>query len=129
MKQKKVQLHGYISKGTLDRFKSFVKNKHAHQEKGDFSFELEQALGVYMAHTHGNDKNNPSPKAHTWKQEIKDHLFTVGYQDVYNVPLSHVEAAIHQLYGTDKRTVQRKLDLLESYGCIKFLSPSVVEFV
>lgn len=129
MKKAKVQLHAMVEKGLYDKFLASIQRKHGKREHGVISFEIAQALQVYLAHTQTSSKNNPSPKAFTWKSEIIEHLWTLGYDKVYNVPLEHVKAAIHTLYGTDPRTVKNKLDLLESYGCIKFPGREVVEFV
>ena len=77
------------------------------------------------------EKSNPHPKIYAIKQDIfRWFVESELYLEVPQfVPKTHLQSAIAALRGTDKRTIDKWLNDLEKYGCIKKSSMWQYEFV
>ena len=126
------------------KFRELVNLKHPMYDRGALSYEVEQALRQYIAsytlNTHAQDtkssmpnveKSNPNPRVYLFKQQIFKWL--VESEIYLEVPQfimrKHLEMEIGALRGTDKRTINKWLDDLEKYGCIKKSGIQQFEFV
>lgn len=135
MEENKVQLKVYISHKLDEKFRKMVAMKYVRIERGLLSHEVEQALQQYMASSNTQaqstqtrsfqqkfEKNNPIPSVYTLKHEIRKYLFESGkYDDEYTqfIPHKHLVEAINALKGVDKRTVDKWINLLKRYDCIR----------
>ena len=135
MEENKVQLKVYISHKLDEKFRKMVAIKYERFERGLLSYEVEQALQQYVASSNTQaqstqtrpsqqkfEKNNPIPSVYTLKHEIRKYLFESGkYDNEYTqfIPHKHLVEAINALKGVDKRTVDKWVNLLKRYDCIR----------
>lgn len=132
-----VQFNAKISRSLDDRFRKMVSVKHPNYSRGALSFEVEQALANYLAlnvsgSTHPQITNpvNPVPKVFHLKNQIKAYLrekHGIDTEEISQYTLSMVKDAIKAIKGIDPRTVEKWRRELERNGCLKEISPNVVE--
>lgn len=133
----KVQLHAYVEKDTLDKFRELVSVKYEGYAGGQLSMEVEQALQSWLA-THKQStlfpakgmKANPAPKSLVLKHQIYEYLKDAkGLDRPYTISIKFVHEAIAALRGSDPRTIARWMDELVKFGQIKLLyGGEIVEF-
>jgi len=135
---KKVRLTLWIEASLSLKFRQFVAEQYGQMGKGLLSFEAAQALQSWVS-THKDTQRelihkpvNPMPNVFTLKQQVKDYLvstFDYDPQNLYKLRKEHLITAISALRGTDKRTIEKWMRLFEKYKVIKWVTPSVVEFL
>ena len=133
---KKVRFGIWLDPLIDSKFREFVAQQYGKVSKGLLSFEVSQALQAWIG-THKSTQTelshkppNPVPNVFVVKEEVKKYLqVTFGYEQIYKVPKNHLILALSSLRGTDERTVRKWVKLFEKYKVIKWVTPSVVEFL
>jgi hypothetical protein len=133
----KAQLHIYVDKDTLDKFRQLVSIKYEGYAGGQLSMEVEQALQSWLA-THKQStlfpakgmKANPAPKSQRLKHQIYEYLKEAkGIDHPYTISVKFLREAIAALRGSDPRTIARWQNELVKFGQIKLLyGGEIVEF-
>jgi len=133
---KKVKFGVYLDPDLAHKFRVFVAEQYGKASKGLISFETAQALQAWIS-THKSTQTelihkppNPIPNVFQVKLQVKEYLRTTfGYEQIYKVPKNHLIMAISSLRGTDERTIKKWIKLFEKYQVIKWVTPSMVEFL
>jgi len=133
---KKIKFGVYLDPFLAQKFRQFVAEQYGKVSHGLLSFEVAQALQAWMS-THKSTQTelmhkppNPIPNVFQVKLQVKEYLRTTfGYEQIYKVPKNHLIMAISSLRGTDERTVKKWIKLFEKYKVIKWVTPSMVEFL
>jgi len=124
----KVRLGLFITRDLSTKFRTFIHQKYQKFEKGYLSYEAEQAIRYWLAmHTKAQttiavNKPNPTPKVYVAFAEVKDYLLRNFYDQLnagQQIPRSHIELAIQNTRGSDRRTVQKWLRTFDKNGLIK----------
>jgi hypothetical protein len=110
------------------KFRKLIIQKYTKYEQGYLSYEVEQALRYWLAlHTKAqniieNQKPNPTPKVYLTFAEVKDYLLRTKYYELKNgqqIPRSHIEEAIMNTRGSDRRTIEKWFRIFHKNGLIK----------
>jgi endonuclease III len=133
---KKVKVGFLLDDVLVTKFRQFVAEQYGKVSKGLLSFEASQALQAWISTHKGTQTElmhkppNPIPNVFTVKEQVKTYLReTFGYEQIYKVPKTHLIMALSSLRGTDERTIRKWMKLFEKYKVIKWVTPSVVEFL
>ena len=133
---KKVKVRFLIDDVLVMKFRQFVAEQYGKVSHGLLSFEVAQALQAWMS-THKSTQTqlvhhppNPIPNVFLVREQVKAYLKdTLGYDQIYKIPKTHLIIAISALRGTDKRTIDKWIKLFEKYKIIKWVTPVYVEFL
>jgi hypothetical protein len=128
--RKKVPLYVFVSEDLAIRLRRFIALKHQTTEKGLLSFEVEQALMNHLAVQSTQQQNTQIKRSHSQNQilkvkkvmeDIQKYLIESElYVDIPQFILEkHLDQAIANLRGVDKRTIKIWKQSLEQYGHIK----------
>jgi hypothetical protein len=131
--RKKVPLYVFIPEELAARLRRFIALKHQTTEKGLLSLEVEQALRNYLAVQSTQQQNTQINKSSYLQQQnqilkvkkvmedIQKYLIESElYVDIPQFILEkHLDQAIANLRGVDKRTIKTWKQLLEQYGHIR----------
>lgn len=139
MTEDMVVLKVLVPRGLSQRFREVVGAKHG-QQRGALSYEAAVALSQYIAtykqiqstkNSLQVQESNPIPKVYELKQAIYEYLVDSGlYAEVPQfIPDKHLKTAIGYVRGTDRRTINKWVNALKRYGCIKISGPRQYEFV
>ena len=125
---KKIKLGVFLPKSLVENFRNLIMQKYNRYEKGLLSYEVEMALRSWLAlHTKAQKtlevkKPNPTPKVYMYFAEVKDYLLRKYYTELWSgqqIPYKHLEEAIINTRGADKRTVQKWLRIFHTSGLVK----------
>jgi hypothetical protein len=133
---KKIKFGVYLDPFLAQKFRQFVAEQYGKVSHGLLSFEVAQALQAWMS-THKSTQTqlvhlppNPIPNVFMVREQVKTYLKdTLGYDQIYKIPKSHLILAISALRGTDQRTIKKWIKLFEKYKVIKWVTPAYVEFL
>lgn len=124
----KVQFKVYLPKNLAFQIRKLIMQKYSKYERGLLSYEVEMALRSWLAlHTKAQnsievEKPNPTPRVYKYFAEVKDYLLRNYYIELRSgqqIPYKHLEEAIMNTRGSDKRTVQKWLRTFTRMGLIK----------
>lgn len=130
-KRKKVPLYVFVPEELAARLRRFIALKHQTTEKGLLSLEVEQALMNHLAVQSTQQQNTQIKRSHSQQNQIlkvkkvmediqKYLIESELYVDIPQFILEkHLDQAIANLRGVDKRTVKTWRQLLEQYGHIR----------
>ncbi len=134
--RKKVKLGIWVDAVLIEEFRRFVAEQYGKISHGLLGFEVSQALQAWMSAHKGTQTElmhkppNPIPNVFQVKEQVKEYLRgTFGYEQIYKIPKNHLIMAISSLRGTDERTVKKWIRLFEKYKVIKWVTPSMIEFL
>jgi len=133
----KVQLKIYLPRNLVEELKRLTLSKYG-KFHGALSYEVEQALGVWLAtHTQNHTKQlvintaNPQPKVFKVWNQVKAYLKEkFGYNSIFPqqlIPKKHIIEAITAIRGNDERTIQKWLNNFQKYQLIKWIGGEVYE--
>jgi hypothetical protein len=136
-KEDKVQLKVYLPKNLVEELKRLAFSKYGNFH-GALSFEVEQALGVWLAtHTQNHTKQlvmnaiNPQPKVYKVWNQVKAYLKEkFGYNAIVTqqlIPKKHIIEAIAAIRGDDERTVRKWLENFQKFKLLKWVGGEVYE--
>jgi hypothetical protein len=136
-KEDKVKLQVWIPRKIFDEVRRLAWAKYG-KFHGALSFEVEQALGVWIAtHTQNHTKQlainqiNPQPRTFKVWNQVKAYLQEkFGYSAIVPqlmIPQKHIAEAIMALRGADERTVKGWFERFQKYHLIKWVSGEVFE--
>jgi hypothetical protein len=129
--RKKVPLYVFVLEELAARLRRFIALKHQTTEKGLLSLEVEQALRNYLTVQSTQQQNTQIKSSHSQQnqilkvkkvmEEIQKYLIESQlYVDIPQFILEkHLDHAITNLRGVDKRTIKTWKQLLEQYGHIR----------
>jgi|SRR5918994_3713862 hypothetical protein len=128
-KRKKVPLYVFISE-VEKRLRRFIALKHQTVEKGLLSLEVEQALKNYLAIQSTQQQNTQSGRSPSQNQIIKVkkvmediQKYLIDNELYVEIPQfileKHLDEAIANLRGLDKRTIRTWKQHLELHGYIR----------
>jgi hypothetical protein len=129
--RKKVPLYVFVLEELAARLRRFIALKHQTTEKGLLSLEVEQALRNYLTVQSTQQQNTQIKSSHSQQnqilkvkkvmEEIQKYLIESQlYVDIPQFILEkHLDQAITNLRGLDKRTIKTWKQLLEQYGHIR----------
>jgi len=124
----KVQVKVYLPKDLALNIRKLIQQKYQKYERGLLSYEFEMALRNWLAlHTKAQtileaNKPNPTPKVYRVFAEVKDYLLRKYYEELRSgqqIPYKHLEEAIMNTRGSDKRTIRKWLQTFHKMGLIK----------
>jgi hypothetical protein len=129
-KRKKVPLYVFVPEELAGRLRRFIALKHQTVEKGLLSLEVEQALKNYLAVQSTQQQNTQSGRSPSQNQiikvkkvmeDIQKYLTDNGlYAEIPQFILEkHLDEAIANLRGLDKRTIRTWKQHLELHGYIR----------
>jgi len=133
----KVQLKVYLPRSLVEELKRLALAKYG-KFHGAISYEVEQALGVWLAtHTQNHTKQltlnsaNPQPRVFKVWNQVKAYLREkFGYDSIFPqqlIPRKHIVEAIAAIRGDDERTIQKWLNSFQKYQVLKWISGEVYE--
>jgi hypothetical protein len=128
-KEEKIPLFVRLPKSLVNSFRDYVSMKYSTDRYGWQSYEIELALKHHLAiqntqHQNPqilNCKENKNFKIRNVMEQINRYFINI---ELYTeppkfIPEKHLNQAIADLHGTDKRTIAKWRDLLLKYGHIK----------
>jgi hypothetical protein len=124
----KVQVKAWIHDDVQVKLRQLINQKYSKYEKGYLSYEVEQAIRYWLAlHTKAQtiievNKPNPTPKVYMTFAEVKDFLLRTWYGELNSgqqIPRIHIENAIANIRGSDKRTIEKWFRIFHKNGLIK----------
>jgi hypothetical protein len=124
----KVQVKAWIHDDVQLKLRQLINQKYSKYEKGCLSYEVEQAIRHWLAlHTKAQtiievNKPNPTPKVYMMFAEVKDYLLRTWYGELNSgqqIPRIHIENAIANIRGSDKRTIEKWFRIFHKNGLIK----------
>jgi predicted transcriptional regulator len=130
-KRKKVPLYVFVSEGLAARLRRFIALKHQTTEKGLLSLEVEQAIMNHLAVQSTQQQNTQIKRSYSQQnqllkinkvmEDIQKYLIESQlYVDLPQfIPEKHLDQAIANLRGVDKRTIKIWKQNLEQYGHIR----------
>jgi hypothetical protein len=129
-KRKKVPLYVFVPEELAARLRKFIALKHQTTEKGLLSLEVEQAIMNHMAVQSTQQQNTQIKRSHSQNQllkvkkvmeDIQKYLIESElYVDIPQfIPEKHLDQAIANLRGVDKRTIKIWKQNLEQYDHIR----------
>ena len=132
----KVKFGVYLDRDLIEEFHRFIAEQYGKVQHGMVSFEVEQAIRAWLS-THkctqtalSHQPPNPSPRVFLAREAVKAYLRDrFGYDSIYKVPKSQIIEAIGAVRGVDDRTVKKWIRLFEKFHLLKWITPSVVEFL
>ncbi|MEM2892575.1 MAG: hypothetical protein QW486_00320 [Candidatus Bathyarchaeia archaeon] len=132
---KKVKVGFYISEPLVERFRTFVIQKYSKYERGFFSSEVELCLKYWLdLHTKSHDlkmKVRPTPpsKIVLAFAEVRNYLLSSYiYMELpprTEIPRVHLEKAIANVRGSDRRTIQKLMEIFHKMGFIELITPNL----
>ena len=139
--RKKVPLYVFVPEELAARLRRLIALKYQTTEKGLLSLEVEQALLNHLAVQSTQQQNTQIKRSHSQQnqllkvkkvmEDIQKYLIESElYVDIPQFILEkHLDQAIANLRGVDKRTVKTWKQLLEQYGHIKKSGLSTYEIL
>jgi hypothetical protein len=129
-KIRKVPLYVFVPEELAASLRRFIALKHQTTEKGLLSLEVEQALKHYLVVQSTQQQNTQIKKSQLQNQifkvkkvmeDIQNYLIESQlYVDIPQFIIEkHLDQAIANLRGVDKRTIKTWKQLLEQYGHIR----------
>ena len=129
-KRRKVPLYVFVPEELATRLRRFIALKHQTVEKGLLSLEVEQALRNYSAVQSTQQQNTQSGRSSSQNQIIKVKKVMADIQQYWidsglyvEIPQyfleKHLDEAIANLRGIDKRTIKTWKQYLEQHGYIR----------
>jgi hypothetical protein len=130
----RAQLSVIIDKKLYDEFRKLVFMKYG-KFRGCLSWEVEQALRVWIAHHKNFNKNldvaNPKPKPARVFDQVKKYLEErYGYGAIITgqqIPRQHLVEAIAAIRGTNPNTIKHWMDQFIKFKLIKWIGGEVFE--
>ena len=140
-KRKKVPLYVFVPEELAARLRRFIALKHQTTEKGLLSLEVEQAIMKHLAVQSTQQQNTQIKRSDSQQNQIlkvkkvmediqKYLLESELYVDIPQFILEkHLDQAIANLRGVDKRTIKIWKQNLEQYGHIRKSGLSMYEIL
>ena len=129
--RKKVPLYVFVSEEVAARLRRFIAQKYQTTQKGLLSLEVEQAIMNHLAVQSTQQQNTQINRSYSQQnqllkvkkvmKDIQKYLIESElYVDIPQFILEkHLDQAIANLRGVDKRTIKTWKQLLEQYGYIR----------
>ncbi len=134
----KVKVLFYLSESLNKKLRELIASKYQTFERGMLSNEVEDALTYWIGmHTKAQKELvqnhiNPTPKVARVFMDIKQYLLTNHYDALkcgMTVPKHHLEEAIGNVRGNDKRTILKWLQAFVKMKLVKPITASMWEIV
>lgn len=134
----KVKVGFSLPKDLVEEFKRFVVAKYKGYTRGDFSWEVEQALRNWIAlHTDAQidamvKKPNPPASVERVFYQVKvwmEQEYGCGLEKGSHMSRKLLERAIAAVRGSDPRTIKKWMKIFHEFGLIKPLTAGVWEFL
>jgi len=132
----------YIDMNIEKKLRNLIQNKYEHYQKGLLSYEVELAIRNWLAlHTQTQKiknnaviqgKPNPLPNVIIAFQKVKEYLLGKYYDTLFQgqqINYKHLEEAIMNTRGVDKRTIRKWLKIFHKMGFIKPITPMIWEIL
>ena len=124
----KEQLGIYLSKSVVKELKEFVKSRNGNMY--GLSLEVEKAIEDHLQKYRNKNYKFSNKKLHdnkVWqvKRQIREYLskkHKISLDDLGPISHSNLQEAIKVIKGSDKRTVQKYINLLKEFECITIIS-------
>ena len=126
--EEKVKVGLFLPKSLMEKIRSLIHQKYDKYEKGLLSYEAEMALRHWLSlHTQAQNtletrKPNPTPRVALVFAEAKNYLLNNWYYELklgQQIPKVHIEKAIMEVRGSDKRTINKWLKTFHKMGLVK----------
>jgi hypothetical protein len=139
-KETKLLLRVYVPEEVYKAIRDLAWEKYG-RFRGALSYEVEQALRVWLAHHAGEraqkahilETANPRPKVAKVFSEVKQYLEKeFGYAAILpgqQIPRKHIILAISNVRGPDPRTVRKWFDAFVANKLLRMISPEVYEVI